>query len=60
MLLKDLELHTVLLIAHRLSTVRIADRIIYMENGKIRAIGDFGELRTSIPDFDKQARLSGL
>jgi ABC-type multidrug transport system fused ATPase/permease subunit len=51
---------TVLLIAHRLSTVRIADRIIYMENGKIRAIGNFGELRVSIPDFDKQARLSGL
>ncbi|CAN2170882.1 MdlB ABC-type multidrug transport system, ATPase and permease components [Candidatus Nanopelagicaceae bacterium] len=51
---------TVLLIAHRLSTVKIADRIIYMENGKIRSIGNFGELRASIPDFDKQAKLSGL
>jgi len=51
---------TVLLIAHRLSTVKIADRIIYMENGKIRSIGKFGELRDSIPDFDKQAKLSGL
>ena len=51
---------TVLLIAHRLSTVKIADRIIYMENGKIRSIGNFSELRASIPDFDKQAKLSGL
>ena len=51
---------TVLLIAHRLSTVKIADRIIYMEDGQIRAIGNFDELRNTIPDFDKQARLSGL
>jgi ABC-type multidrug transport system fused ATPase/permease subunit len=51
---------TVLLIAHRLSTVKIADRIIYMENGKIRSMGNFSELRASIPDFDKQAKLSGL
>jgi ATP-binding cassette subfamily C protein len=51
---------TLLLIAHRLSTVKMADRIIYMENGKIRSIGNFGELRASIPDFDKQASLSGL
>jgi ABC-type bacteriocin/lantibiotic exporter with double-glycine peptidase domain len=51
---------TLLLIAHRLSTVKLADRIIYMENGKIRSIGNFSELRASIPDFDKQAKLSGL
>jgi ABC-type multidrug transport system fused ATPase/permease subunit len=51
---------TLLLIAHRLSTVQLADRIIYMENGKIRSIGNFSELRTAIPDFDKQAKLSGL
>lgn len=51
---------TLLLIAHRLSTVKLADRIIYMENGKIRSIGNFSELRASIPDFDKQAKLSGM
>ncbi len=51
---------TVLLIAHRLSTVKIADRIIYLENGEIQSIGNFDELRASIPDFDKQAKLSGL
>jgi ABC-type bacteriocin/lantibiotic exporter with double-glycine peptidase domain len=51
---------TLLLIAHRLSTVKLADRIIYMENGRIRSIGNFSELRASIPDFDKQAKLSGL
>jgi ABC-type bacteriocin/lantibiotic exporter with double-glycine peptidase domain len=51
---------TVVLIAHRLSTVKLADRIIYVDNGKIRAIGTFTDLRTAVPDFDKQAKLSGL
>jgi ABC-type multidrug transport system fused ATPase/permease subunit len=51
---------TVVLIAHRLSTVKLADRIIYVENGKIRAIGTFTDLRIAVPDFDKQAKLSGL
>ena len=51
---------TVVLIAHRLSTVKLADRIIYMENGKIRAAGSFSDLRIAVPDFDIQAKLSGL
>lgn len=51
---------TIVLIAHRLSTVRMADRIIYMEKGRIRAIGTFSELREVVPDFDKQAKLSGF
>jgi ATP-binding cassette subfamily C protein len=48
---------TVLLIAHRLSTVKKADKIVYMENGKILAIGSFEEVRMKIPNFDKQAKL---
>ncbi len=51
---------TVLLIAHRLSTVRNADRIIYMESGKILAEGTFQEVREKIPNFDSQASLMGL
>lgn len=57
------ELHgqvTLLVVAHRLSTVRMADRIIYMDGGKIIAEGNFEELRDSVPNFDKQARLMGL
>lgn len=51
---------TVVLIAHRLSTVTMADRVIYMNAGKIEATGSFSEVRTKVPDFDKQAKLSGL
>lgn len=51
---------TVIMIAHRLSTVRDADQVIYIENGKLIARGSFNELRTQIPDFDQQARLMGL
>jgi len=51
---------TVVLIAHRLSTVREADMVIYMDNGEIIARGTFEEVRLSVPDFDRQARLMGL
>lgn len=51
---------TVVMIAHRLSTVRNADIVIYMQSGKIQAIGTFEEVRKQIPDFDHQANLMGL
>lgn len=51
---------TVVLIAHRLSTVRNSDKVIYLENGKIVAIGTFDEVREAVPDFDNQAKLMGL
>lgn len=51
---------TLLVVAHRLSTVRMADRILYMEAGKIVAQGGFEELRATIPNFNKQATLMGL
>ena len=51
---------TVVLVAHRLSTVRAADRIYYMEEGQIMAAGTFEEVRAKIPNFDRQAKLMGL
>ena len=51
---------TVLMIAHRLSTVRDADLVIYIEQGEIRASGSFEEVRAQVPDFDSQAKLMGL
>jgi len=51
---------TVLMIAHRLSTVRQADLVIYMADGRVVAQGTFGEVRAQVPDFDKQASLMGL
>jgi ABC-type multidrug transport system fused ATPase/permease subunit len=51
---------TVLHIAHRLSTVKDADKIIYMESGRIIATGSFDEVRKAVPNFDSQASLMGL
>jgi ABC-type multidrug transport system fused ATPase/permease subunit len=51
---------TVIMIAHRLSTVRNADQVIYMETGNILARGTFEEVRSAVPDFDSQAKLMGL
>ena len=51
---------TVILIAHRLSTVRDADLVIYMDKGEIIARGTFDEVRRLVPDFDRQAELMGL
>jgi len=51
---------TVLMIAHRLSTVRNADIVVYMAEGAVIATGTFEEVRTAVPDFDQQSRLMGL
>lgn len=51
---------TVVLIAHRLSTVRNADIVVYLSAGKVLATGTFEEVRNLVPDFDRQAKLMGL
>jgi ABC-type multidrug transport system fused ATPase/permease subunit len=51
---------TVVLIAHRLSTVRDADLVLYMDKGEIVARGTFEEVRNAVPNFDHQAKLMGL
>ena len=50
----------VIVVAHRLATVRRADLVIYLENGQIKAQGSFDEVRKLVPDFDSQAQLMGL
>jgi ABC-type multidrug transport system fused ATPase/permease subunit len=51
---------TVVMIAHRLSTVRNADIVVYISDGKVLATGSFEEVRRTVPDFDRQAKLMGL
>ena len=51
---------TKVVIAHRLSTVLKADKIVYLKGGKIQGMGTFNELRELIPDFDRQAELMGI
>jgi ABC-type multidrug transport system fused ATPase/permease subunit len=51
---------TIVLIAHRLSTVMNADNIIYLNKGKVVAQGTFAELKKSVPDFAKAVELMDL
>jgi ATP-binding cassette, subfamily B, bacterial PglK len=51
---------TVIIIAHRLSTVLNCDQIIYLDEGEVKAIGTFGDVKKIIPDFEIQAKLQGL
>jgi ABC-type multidrug transport system fused ATPase/permease subunit len=51
---------TVVLIAHRLSTVMGADKIIYLDSGRIVAEGTFQELKASVPDFARAVELMDL
>jgi ABC-type branched-subunit amino acid transport system ATPase component len=40
--------------------VKNVDKIVYMEHGKILAVGKFDEVRQAIPNFDVQAALMGI
>ena len=51
---------TLIVIAHRLSTVRNLDNLVYIENGKLISQGNFELLRKNIKNFDDQAKLLGL
>ena len=51
---------TLVVVAHRLSTIRNADKILYFDAGNLIGMGTFEELRAKIPNFDKQAQLMGL
>lgn len=51
---------TIIVVAHRLSTVKAADNLIYIDEGKVIAMGKFENLRRKILEFDAQAKLMGL
>jgi len=51
---------TLIVIAHRLSTVVHADRIYYMNQGHVEGEGTFEELKNNYPEFLTQAELMGL
>lgn len=57
------ELHgdvTVIAVAHRLSTIRDADQILFMHDGTVASRGTFDEVVAQNPVFAAQAKLAGL
>ncbi len=48
---------TIILIAHRLSTVKIADHVVYLNSGKIECQGTYEYVRENVENFDIQSKL---
>jgi ATP-binding cassette subfamily C protein len=51
---------TIISIAHRLSTVVNANRVIYVEKGRIEASGTFQDIRNQVPNFESEAKISNI
>lgn len=51
---------TTVIIAHRLSTVRGVDFVVYLDDGHVTAQGSFEQVLEEVPAFHRQASLMGL
>ncbi|MDO8309659.1 MAG: ABC transporter ATP-binding protein [Actinomycetota bacterium] len=51
---------TLVVIAHRLATVRHSDQVAFLDDGRLVALGSFEEVREQAPAFDRQAQMLGL
>jgi len=51
---------TLVTIAHRISTVMKADKIVYLQDGRVQGQGTFSELKESVPGFMEAVRLMGM
>lgn len=51
---------TKIVVAHRLATIKQADRIFFLKDGELVGAGTFDELVFGIPEFAHQAALAGL
>ncbi len=52
--------HTIVIVAHRLSTIRNVDTIYFLENGKITASGTFDELFNKNKQFKKMFLMENI
>ena len=51
---------TIVIVAHRLSTVRHADTLVFLKDGQVEAEGSFEEVRAASPDFARLVELGEL
>jgi subfamily B ATP-binding cassette protein MsbA len=52
--------YTILIVAHRLATIKNADRVVLLSKGKIESIGTFDELKHSSRLFEKMVELQEI
>lgn len=51
---------TTILIAHRISTVKRMDKVVYIDDGRIKAVGTHDELVLSCPEYNTMVELQKL
>lgn len=51
---------TLLVVAHRMTTVQLADQVIFLLGGKVIGIGPFEDLYRTLPEFKRQVDLGSL
>lgn len=51
---------TIIAIAHRLSTLKSCDNLIYLKRGELIDTGTFEQLSANYPDFEKLIKLSNI
>ena len=51
---------TVIVVAHRLSTVRSCDQVVFLKDGRVDAVGTFEEVRGLSADFARLVELGSL
>lgn len=60
-MIADLEgVVTTVIVAHRLSTIRGVDQVVYLDRGRVAGQGTFDEVAAEVPAFRRQADLMGL
>jgi ABC-type bacteriocin/lantibiotic exporter with double-glycine peptidase domain len=51
---------TLVIVAHRLSTIKNANKIVYLDLNGNNTLGTFDELIKKVPDFKEQAEILGI
>lgn len=51
---------SVIVVAHRLATIRHSEQVCFLREGRLVASGTFAEVVAAVPDFAEQAALAGL
>ena len=51
---------TIIMIAHRLISIKDADVIIYLDGGRVLSVGNFEKVKMEVPEFNLMAQKSGL